>query len=127
MQASVWTNILAGLIRHALGIVGAWLVTKSYIDQQVHDDLLSKGTEQIVGLLLAGFAVAWSSRAKLYEWVKLKVARDAAPNASLAQISATTDALPVSEKMSIAVAAPDERTNPQPQPPSHTVRPGGLL
>ena len=123
MDNSVWAGIIRGWLRHILGIVGAYLVSKSYIDEQTHNDLLSKGTEQILGIVLGLIAVGWSSKSQIWEWVKLKVARDAQPNASMNAIQTNAKALPVGDKISIAFAPANEKVAPQVASP---IPPGGV-
>lgn len=44
--------IVLGLLRHAVGFLAAWLVTKGYIAEGQ--------TEQLIGVVLGIVALAWS-------------------------------------------------------------------
>lgn len=60
----VWM-LLFGIIRHVLGIAGAWLASRGLIDADTHERLLSEGASQLVGYVLMALPIAWSIAQKL--------------------------------------------------------------
>jgi hypothetical protein len=69
---TVWWMILFGIVRHALGVIGAWLASRGLIDADTQDRLLSEGATQIVGWLLMLLPVLWSVAQKLQvtAWIR---------------------------------------------------------
>src|SRR5207253_125794 len=80
---SVWPRLLGSFIRNILALAGGYLLKKGYIDQQLHDDILSKGQAQLLGWAVEGLAILWSARKTIYSHAKLRLAalRDAAAGA----------------------------------------------
>lgn len=58
------------LIRHALGAVGAVLISKGWVDQGAVDQVADAGTELIVGAVCSGGAVILSVWDKIKNQVK---------------------------------------------------------
>lgn len=71
----VWWMILWGVVRHALTIAGAWLVSRGLIDADTQARLVSEGAAQIVGWALMLGPIAWSvaQKTQVWGWVVLAV------------------------------------------------------
>ena len=70
----VFWMVLFGVIRHALSVVGTWLVARGLIDADTHERLLSEGTTQVLGYVLMLAPFIWSAAQKWQVWGWVKTA-----------------------------------------------------
>ena len=82
-------------------------ITRGIVSQDVMDQVLSEGVQQIVAIILAGFLFGWSFWRKIIAQLKIKIASKLPEDTSNAVISAEVDAMPTSEKIAVAFA-PDK-------------------
>ena len=98
----VWGSLIAAVVRWALLILLAPLVTRGIVPQNVADSVLNEGTMQIVAALASLAVLAWSCRDKIVDWIGIKKALHAPASTPVEQIKSEVAAMPMTEKVSVA-------------------------
>lgn len=80
----IYWMVLFGVVRHLLGLAGAWLLTRGLIDADTHQRMISEGASDVVGWLLVLAPVAWSVLQKFQVWRFIVTALHLSPRTSTA-------------------------------------------
>lgn len=64
--------ILLGFLRHTIGLLGMWLVTKGYLGAEAKDAWIAKAVEEAFGGILISTAYFWSAIDKQFVigWIR---------------------------------------------------------
>jgi hypothetical protein len=99
----IWGQLLGQFVRWALMALIAPFVTRGIVSQEVLDQVLGEGTQQIVAGLMMVLLFAWSSWRKVVAHIKVKIASKLPSDVPIETVNAQTALVPVSEKIAEAL------------------------